>query len=843
MTQLNKKHPIFVFLKEHSKDASKHQSHLNLDGGKFNLPDEKLREFYKLYVDAIKTEKLSLVEKVSDCFAYFQDIDSKEETVTDDDIVNLIGMTKEMVRKWFEVDEIEVTVSKRKANYHIIYNNLLVKSETAIMFTKELKKEMTDKNNETSKYIDMSVYKTGLRMVGSYKGTKNDNGSEGVYRLYDIYTKDYKDIMSLDMFCKTTIRRPKDTVPTKVKVETPEEVTPSYTNGNVTQYVIIELRQLMQSMQEQNDSLKHFNLNPVKAKYTSSKSGMCYYIETENSFCPFKQREHSRISNPMYVELNRKGMVIRCYDADCSKEMYPLERIGLPSEEDISTKFPIIYKTLFIKQWTDDVNIDAKTQEVLEQGLSCTHYRLAKVLFHLFKDTFRVDDPKQSDWYEFDGVRWKKSFQMYLNVSEIIPTYYRTLKTLLSSISEETDASKSFNSCIGNVVGKLENVSFKNNLLQDAKYMFLSHDRDFAKKLDSNPMLIGFDNGVYDLESMEFRNGRQDDYITYSTGYDYIEYDEQNESTREIYSFLEKIITNHAVREYTLKVLGKSLMGLADEKFYIWTGLSGANGKSTLVNFLEMTLGDYAGAQDVSLLTNKRPNSNAATPEVVEMKGKRMIFFQEPENQDKLRTGILKQYTGGDTIKARELFKAPISFKCQASFVMCCNDLPPVTSLDGGTWRRIRVTEFKSRFCDNPTKANEFKIDHSLKFKLKRWKPYFMSILIEHYKRFVKEGLVEPAEVCEATIKYKTDNDKYNDYFEEYLEEDNKSFVSNSQLYDTFKDWWLNNYSYNSLPNIEDFRKAMRKKYGEEQIVNKQKGFKVNVKYEQAFVSDRDDLE
>lgn len=840
------------FLKTYTKDTSKTQTHLNLSGGKYNIPEGELNEFYKLYYDSIVKNKndIALSEKISNHFAYFQDIDTKGNDINDDDIMNLIAITIELMKEWFEVNQINYIVSKRMNNYHINYYDTIVTSETAITFTKEIIEKIESFKN----YIDTSVYKTGLRLLGSNKGKQEkQTDEEKVYKIYDISTGEYNSNIPFEMFKLTVIRRNNDIPLTKIKKEMLNEsnektqVQATIGKMSVTQSIMNELTKLFEKLKQNNDSLKDFDLTPLKAKYQSNRAGMCYYIETSNRFCPFKHREHSRISNPMYVELTKKGISIRCYDRECIKEIYPETNINLPNEEIMKQDYPFLHKTLFIKQWANDIEIDAKTQEILEQGLSGTHYRLAKVLYHIYKDTFRVDEPKNSDWYEFDGVRWKKSFHMYLNVSESIPRYYRALKSAVNSMNEDeqSDTSKSFNQCLDNVVKKLENVAFKSGVLQDAKYMFLSKDQDFAKKLDSNPMLLGFENGVYDLENMEFRNGRQSDYITFSTGYDYVEYDENNPHTKEIYEFIEKIITNKEVREYTLKVLAKSLVGMSDEKFYIWTGLSGANGKSTLVNFLEMALGDYAGVQDVALLTNKRPNSNAATPEVVEMRGKRMIFFQEPEGQDKLRTGILKQYTGGDTIKARELFKAPISFKCQAAFIMCCNDLPPVTSLDGGTWRRIRVTEFKSRFCENPKKENEFKIDHNLKFKLKSWKPYFMSILIHYYKKFIEEGLVEPAEVCEATTKYKTENDKYNDYFEEYLVEDQSSFVSNNQLYESFKDWWINNYSYNSLPSIEEFRKSMRKKYGEEKLINKQKGFTVSIKFDSIplMTGERDELE
>ena len=43
-------------------------------------------------------------------------------------------------------------------------------------------------------------------------------------------------------------------------------------------------------------------------------------------------------------------------------------------------------------------------------------------------------------------------------------------------------------------------------------------------------------------------------------------------------------------------------------------------------------LGTYASTIGITLLTNKRAASNAASPEMANMKGKRFVVFQEPEN-------------------------------------------------------------------------------------------------------------------------------------------------------------------------------------------------------------------
>ena len=64
-------------------------------------------------------------------------------------------------------------------------------------------------------------------------------------------------------------------------------------------------------------------------------------------------------------------------------------------------------------------------------------------------------------------------------------------------------------------------------------------NNDFLEKLDSKTNLLGFTNGVFDLDANEFRPGKPDDYITLSTKYDY-HADVDPEIREEIMRFYER---------------------------------------------------------------------------------------------------------------------------------------------------------------------------------------------------------------------------------------------------------------------------------------------------------------
>ena len=66
----------------------------------------------------------------------------------------------------------------------------------------------------------------------------------------------------------------------------------------------------------------------------------------------------------------------------------------------------------------------------------------------------------------------------------------------------------------------------------------------FEQKLDSNINLIGFENGIYDLEQGSFREGRPDDYITLSTKNDYYKWNDKNPFNTHIFKFFDQVLPN-----------------------------------------------------------------------------------------------------------------------------------------------------------------------------------------------------------------------------------------------------------------------------------------------------------
>jgi P4 family phage/plasmid primase-like protien len=367
------------------------------------------------------------------------------------------------------------------------------------------------------------------------------------------------------------------------------------------------------------------------------------------------------------------------------------------------------------------------------------------------------------------------------------------------------------------IITKLKSAGYKDSIMKECKAHFC--DEKFEETLDSRPHLIGFNNGVYDLCLHEFREGNPDDYISFSTGRNYIPYNPDSENVLEINTFLSQVFTIPDIKRYIVNIFSSMLDGgILQEKFYIFTG-NGSNSKSKLLELIQKAVGDYYCILPISLLTQKRAASNSAQSELERTKGRRFAVMQEPSENEKINIGLMKELSGGDRIMTRGLFKEPIEFKPQFKMIMTCNELPEVPSDDGGTWRRIRVVDFSSKFTDNPDPNNprEFKIDTELANKFERWADTFISMLIHNHKSNNLNNIPEPTEVRIATEGYKKNNDIIGQFVNEtlYLNEESDTRIKLQKLYQDFKGWASSNVSKSKkVPDRNQVRAYLEKTFG-----------------------------
>jgi P4 family phage/plasmid primase-like protien len=491
----------------------------------------------------------------------------------------------------------------------------------------------------------------------------------------------------------------------------------------------------------------------------------------------------------------------------------------------------------------------------IEEKNTNTNYFLATVLHRMFHDKYKYSG---GEWYMFDNHIWVSQTQKegFCLREKISTDLYRVYTKVLSRSNqqyssdqgiseEEKEEHKKKGMEILKIIHNLQTTSFKDNIMKECKELF--RDDKFVNRLDCNPYLLAFSNGIYDLKTGQLRKGLPEDMISMSTNMEKIDFDESHEHWPHLQQFLGTVFYEKEMYDYFMTYLATCLQGHnAEEKFRIWTGC-GSNGKSKILELFVHCLDSYAIKFPITLLTGKRAASNASTPEIAQSKAKRFGYLEEPDEKEKIIGGLLKEFTGGDKIKARSLFKEPIEFKPQFKLALLCNEIPSFPPYDTGITRRIEIIEFKSKFCANPKEPNEFPIDNQLSEKMKEWKELFMAYLLDvYYERYKAEGIHVPAEVIHFTQEYQKQCDVYTDFFYDIVEDTRNmnDMILLSDLYDEFKVWYEDVFSNTKYPNKSEFRKYLRKKYTDKRISSSSKeikGFRMRSKV--AFKSASEETE
>tara|TARA_B110000285_G_scaffold44291_1_gene49304 strand:+ start:1 stop:1161 length:1161 start_codon:yes stop_codon:yes gene_type:complete len=330
--------------------------------------------------------------------------------------------------------------------------------------------------------------------------------------------------------------------------------------------------------------------------------------------------------------------------------------------------------------------------------------------------------------------------------------------------------------------------------------------------------LLGFENGIYELDTGIFRAGRPEDYITMSTKNEYVEFTMDHPKVQEVIKFFSEIYTIDNVREYMLTLLSTFLSGsVKEEKFHIWTG-TGSNGKSKMLELFQYTIGEYFGTLPISLLTGKRADCISANPHMSRTKGKRFVVLNEPDSKTTLNVGLMKELTGGDIITTRPLYQEPFDFKPQFKIALVANDIPAINPDDDATWRRVRVAQHQSKFVMNPDPTNplEFKRDNDLSaIKLRSWSQPFMWLLLQYYKKYQIAGQIkEPKEVKAYTEEYQMIQDHIAQFIVDHINYTGNQFhvLKLNETFDEYK-LFVKNASFDAAPkNKTQFKALLDKK-------------------------------
>jgi putative DNA primase/helicase len=320
-------------------------------------------------------------------------------------------------------------------------------------------------------------------------------------------------------------------------------------------------------------------------------------------------------------------------------------------------------------------------------------------------------------------------------------------------------------------------------------------------QLDADPYLLNVANGTLDLRTGQLRTHSRDDLITKLAPviFDPTAYCPEWER------FLKTTTGGDRELEGFLKrIAGYSLTGDTREEVLFFVQGPAATGKSTFVEALLATLGDYGMSADFETLL-VRTHPGGPRNDIARLAGSRLVACVEVDDGQQLAHSLVKRLTGGDTVSARFLFKEAFEFVPQFKLFLAANQVPLVAHEDDGIWRRIQRIPF-DRILP------EAERDPRIKAVLRDPQvggPAILRWAVEGCLEWQRDGLKVPRAVSEATATYRAEMDPLRRFIEDCCVLQPGAFVEVGLLHEEYTRW-CEDLGADQLLRKTDFGRQLR---------------------------------
>lgn len=302
-------------------------------------------------------------------------------------------------------------------------------------------------------------------------------------------------------------------------------------------------------------------------------------------------------------------------------------------------------------------------------------------------------------------------------------------------------------------------------------------------QLDTDPWLIGVENGTLNLQTGQLVQTSVEAFVTRGLGTAF----DPRATCPTWEGFIERVTRGHdGLAEFIQRSVGYSLTGLTVEHvFWVLHG-AGHNGKSTFIETLQNLSGEYGTRASEKLLAMSQHGADTPLNEVAGLYGCRFLFGSETQEGVRLNEKFIKDLTGGDTVRGRLLYQEGFQFRPTCSLWMYGNHKPDICGTDYGIWRRVQMVPFTATIT-----AEE--IDKNLPAKLCAELPGILNWAIAGLRKWETAGLAAPFCVTSATADYQSDQDTLGDFIKDKISYVAGATMTKSEMYSYYQRWASDN--------------------------------------------------
>lgn len=304
-----------------------------------------------------------------------------------------------------------------------------------------------------------------------------------------------------------------------------------------------------------------------------------------------------------------------------------------------------------------------------------------------------------------------------------------------------------------------------------------------ASEFDSDNWLFNCNNGTIDLKTGELLPHSRDDYLTKLVE---VDYDPDAQCPRWL-SFLERVTDgNTGLQSYLQRGVGYSLTGETKSQVLFFLYGLGNNGKSTFVTTIRKLVGVYGERVGTDLFMLREKNSTGPKEGLANLKGKRFVVASELEDGKRLAISLVKDMTGGETIKADRKYEHEVEYQPTHKLWLVGNHKPVITDTTLSIWRRVKLIPFTVTILDK-------EIDQELPAKLEEELSGILAWAVRGCLEWQQSSLSEPDTVILATASYRHEQDILGDFIEDCCVLEALAQLAKADLKDAYQSWCQDN--------------------------------------------------
>ncbi len=403
----------------------------------------------------------------------------------------------------------------------------------------------------------------------------------------------------------------------------------------------------------------------------------------------------------------------------------------------------------------------------------CTDLGNAERLAARFGDRLRYCPPRKK-WLIWNGQRWEwdETGSVMGLARNVVRSIYREAES-----ADSADTAKTLASWAGKSESA-DRLSAMVKLAQTEQGIPVMPDA-----LDANPWLFNCQNGTLDLRTGTLQPHNRQDLITKMAP---VQYDPDAQS-----DIWDKFLSDatggdEELVRYLQRVAGYVLTGDIREKcFFFLYGPPNA-GKSTFIDALANTLGDYHMSSSFSTWC-KQTLAGGNRGDIVRLLGARLVTSVEVQKGVRWDEEIVKRVTGGDEIVAAAKYEAEISFRASFKLLLAANDAPSIRDDDDGMWDRMRRIPFthvpperdpviRRILCDPPSSGAAI-----------------LAWAVQGCLAWQREGLGTCRAVEASTLEYRQEMDVFGSFLEDACVLEPGARVERGELARAYQDWCRRN--------------------------------------------------